>query len=268
MAQGTARRELQLSSYELFILLLSILSIFNLAVTAIRGIQPEIKDVAEIMDIAITVIFLYDFLRRLLTADSKADYMLRNWGWADMLATIPFLRIFRIFRIVRVSRLLRELGVRSMLDEISRNRAQSAMHILIFSVLMVLEFAAMFVLGIETNRTPDANIRNASDALWWAFVTITTVGYGDRYPVSNMGRLAGTLTMIAGVGLFSVLTGFLANAFLTPPEKKPAPETAGDSDDPRVKLAQVRALLAAQREAQEKANADLDARINEIEGLL
>ena len=63
---------------------------------------------------------------------------------------------------------------------------------------------------------PNANIHSGSDAVWWAYVTVTTVGYGDRYPVTNEGRLIGIALLTIGVGLFGVLTGFLANTFLAP----------------------------------------------------
>src|SRR2546428_9953157 len=73
----------------------------------------------------------------------------------------------------------------------------------------------LFVLVTERND-PNANIKTASDALWWAYVTVTTVGYGDEYPVTNSGRIVGVLLMTIGVGLFGVITGYLANAFLKP----------------------------------------------------
>src|SRR4029453_13688070 len=85
---------------------------------------------------------------------------------------------------------------------------------------------SMLILSIEI-RAPDGNIKDASDAIWYTYVTVTTAGYGDRSPVSNAGRLVGVLIMTVGVGLFGTLTGFLANAFVTP-AKDAADE--GDSD--------------------------------------
>jgi voltage-gated potassium channel len=265
----SAKREMQNTSYELFILLLSILSILNLVITLLLpSLYQEVRNVAAAIDIVITVIFLYDFLRRLLTVESKSQYLVKNWGWADLVSILPFMRIFRLFRMVRVSRLMRQFGLRPMVEEITHNRAESALYLVIFGVITVLEFSAMWILIIETRTEAQANIMNASDALWWAFVTITTVGYGDRFPTSNLGRLAGVATMIAGVGLFSVLTGFLANFFLSPPKKPAIPEISADSADPQVKLAQIQQLLADQQEIQEKAGAALQARLAELEQLV
>ena len=84
----------------------------------------------------------------------------------------------------------------------------------------------------------------------------------------NLGRLAGVATMIAGVGLFSVLTGFIANFFLAPPKQSAKPEISPDSADPQVKLAQIRQLLTEQQEAQTEANVALQARLMELEQLV
>ena len=116
--------------------------------------------------------------------------------------------------------------MRNLVREFVADRAGNALLTVVFLVFCVLEFGALAVLSAERS-SPDANITNASDAIWWAYVTITTVGYGDQFPVTNAGRLVGVLVMTAGVGLFGTLSGFLANTFLTPPKKKEEP--VGDS---------------------------------------
>lgn len=97
-------------------------------------------------------------------------------------------------------------------------------------------------------------------------VTITTVGYGDRYRVTNAGRAVAVLVMIAGVDLFGTLSGFLANQFLTPPAPRAveAPIAEGAPTDPKARIAEVKQML----EAQEQVSASLRARLGEIEALL
>jgi voltage-gated potassium channel len=108
-----------------------------------------------------------------------------------------------------------------------------------------------------------ANITTGGDAVWWAYVTITTVGYGDQYPVTSLGRFIGVLVLTGGVALFGVLTGFLANMFLSP--TKPAePAVEGKAGDPKSMLAGIRRRL----EEQEATNAKLRAQIEEIEQLI
>jgi voltage-gated potassium channel len=79
---------------------------------------------------------------------------------------------------------------------------------------------------------PDANITTTSDALWYSIVTMSTVGYGDQYPVTNLGRLIGTLVIILGVAVFGTLTGFLANAFLAPCRSEAESAAAPAAPDP------------------------------------
>jgi voltage-gated potassium channel len=263
MEKKDTNRELKNSSYELFILLISILSIFNLAFLIIPGFNPIVKGVVRIIDAFITVLFMGDFLFRFLTAKSKRDYFFKNWGWADLLASLPVqqLRIFRIFRILKVLRLLREFGLKNMLLEIRDNRAGSALYVVVFLVILVLEFGGIAIIYIES-PDPAANITTPSDAVWWAFVTITTVGYGDQYPVTNTGRIIGMFVMILGVGLFGVLTGFLANSFLSPQMEKKK-EIHGTSDA-RMQLEEFRKLI----ENQEKTSAALKTKFEILESLI
>jgi hypothetical protein len=114
----------------------------------------------------------------------------------------------------------------------------------VFLVLCVLEFGSLAMLYVESSSSA-ANITTASDAIWWAYVTITTVGYGDQYPVTAYGRIVGVLVMTAGVGFFGTLSGFLANMFLAPQAKK-KDETGDRSDDPKAGIAELKRLIDAQ----------------------
>jgi voltage-gated potassium channel Kch len=267
MAKKTTRsRELKNMGYEMFIGALSVLSIVNLVCSLVLQQDQSLQYVVLIMNAIFMPIFFADFLYRLFTAESKAVYFFRNFGWADLLSSLPFarLKILRLFRLWRVIRLVRNFGLRNMVRELVDNRAANALLTVVFLVFCVLEFGSLAVLSAE-QYAAGANITNASSALWWAFVTITTVGYGDRYPVTNGGRLVGVFVMIAGVGLFGTLSGFLANTFLSPPKKREEPAAApADANDPKARLAEIRSML----EAQEKATTDLKAKFDEINKLL
>ena len=258
MSSNEMPRELKSTSYEIFILLLSLLSLVNIAIGVMPGVDPLVKGVVGIMDVFITIIFFTDFLYRLFTAQSKSDYFLRNWGWADLLASMPIqqFKIFRIFRVVKVIRLLRVFGPGRIFRELRENRAGSALFLTVFLVIIVLEFGGALIVAVEGDD-PSANIKSAGDGVWWAFVTITTVGYGDRFPVTESGRLVGMLTMMLGVGLFGVLTGFLANAFV--PEEDDAQE-ASEEEHP-TDIGEFKQLL----EEQERLTATLKATLARIE---
>ena len=216
-AQVTGGRELKGSGYELFVLLISILSVVNTAVVILPLLPEQVQQVALMVDLMILPVFIFDFTYRLRTTRPRRDYLVGRWGWADFLAIIPTLGVFRLFRVVRVVRLLREYGVRRIADDLDRSRAAATFFLTLFLVVVVVEFAGMGVYLVESTA-PDGNIKSAGDAIWWGFVTITTVGYGDRYPTTHWGRLIGILLLFAGIALFSVLTGFIANVFLAPRE--------------------------------------------------
>jgi voltage-gated potassium channel len=140
------------------------------------------------------------------------------------------------------------------------NRAGSALYLAILGIIVVCEISAVVMLNAEAHN-PDANITSAGDAVWWVFVTMTTVGYGDFYPTTVVGRIAGVFVMFCGVALIGVLASFLSSFFLAPSKKKVEELLA--SDDPRAKVAEILALL----QAQEQANAELRAKLEEFEKL-
>lgn len=208
-------QDLKDPGYEIFILLVSLLSVFNVVFTWLPVIDPDAVNVIVVINFFLTIIFIADFLYRMSTTDSKKHYFFHNWGWADLLACIPALRILRLFRIFKAYRLLDKYGGRNAFRQIRKHRAESVLFIVIFCVILVIESGAFFVLVAERSA-PNANIITASDAMWWVYVTITTVGYGDHYPVTNAGRLVGVMVMTTGVGLFGTLAGFIANKLLAP----------------------------------------------------
>jgi hypothetical protein len=250
--------ELRTSSYELFIGALSILSILNL-VLLLLPITDQIKQLILIVDAGLTIVFLIDFAIRLFSAPVKSRYFFKGGGWLDLIGSLPTLRIFRLFRVLRVGRLLRRYGLRNVLRELIANPAQGGLLLAVFFAILTLEFGCMFVLGVEQNA-PGANIRTGVEALWWGIVTMTTVGYGDYYPVTNPGRVVGSITMLIGIGILGTFTGYLANAFLSPRSTA----SPGDNDDPRVQLEIVRRQLDENaREA-----AELQAKLKKIVALL
>lgn len=248
MAVSATERQ-EVNSYELFIAALSVISIINIVLALVIS-DPAVRNVVTIVDTGLCVVFFADFLGRLRRAESKRGYFFRQLGWLDLLGSLPFpgLRIARVFRVVRVVRLVRAVGMKTLIDKVLHDRASSALYTVLVLCVLVIEYGSIFEL-VANRASPDANITTASDSVWYTIVTITTVGYGDKYPVTNPGRIVGVLIMVVGVGLFGVLTGYLANTFLSP-----APNTAkseGDSTDspqapktaPSVDLGQEQAAL-------------------------
>jgi voltage-gated potassium channel len=101
-----------------------------------------------------------------------------------------------------------------LIDLALNRRAESAALAATLVTILVVMVAGVAVLHFED--APDSNIKTAEDAVWWSVVTLTTVGYGDRFPVTSEGRLVGALLMIMGVGLVGTLSGLAASWFLSP----------------------------------------------------
>ena len=259
MAGKEATSEFKNPRYEVFILLLSLLSIFNILVLITPWVNEVVEEVIEIVDIVIVIIFFVDFLYRFFTAESKGDYFFRNWGWADLLSSMPirYFMIFRIFRVVRVIRLIREFGFREMLAAFRKNRAESVLVLVIFMVILVIEFGGIGIVYAEAGH-PDANIKTGGDGVWWSFVSITTVGYGDRYPVTRLGRLVAILTLVVGLSTFGAFTGYVTDAFLSG-----RMEESDDSKqvDQASDISELRSLL----EEQARINNDLRLRLERMD---
>ncbi len=201
--------------WEIFVLGVAIVSIVNLALAFIFR-NPDLIQVVAVIDFVIILIFLLDLMRRLHVADDNRRYLIKGWGWVDVISIIPLLRVARLLRVVRVIRVTQRMGGPSAaMKAFFANRATGGLLLVLLIALIVLEFGSLAVLWAERGD-PDATILTAEDALWYLMATMSTVGYGDLAPVTQVGRAFGTVIIIVGVGVFGTLTGFLATIFLEP----------------------------------------------------
>jgi voltage-gated potassium channel len=207
--------------FQLFMVVLSVYVLGALFVESMFKISPEMLGLLQQIDSFVCLIFLGDFFYRFYHAPSKWRFM--RWGWIDFLSSIPTLDLFRggrIFQIVRIFRVLRGFrSVKFLMRYLQKNRSQNTIvTVAAFSCLLAMG-GSMAILHLE-EASPDRNIKTPSDALWWSIVTITTVGYGDRFPVTDAGRVVASMLMIAGVGLFGTFTAFIASLFVEPEVKR------------------------------------------------
>ena len=241
------------NAYNIFILVLTVMSLI-IMVLLLLPINSATIDLLTFYDNFICVIFLFDFASNLLKARSKRDYFFRQGGWLDLLGSFPalpnpvlkwagLLRIARLSRLARISKLLRGQQKKELIDDVVRNRAQYAGFITVLLTILVLVTASVVVLNAEA-RSEDSNIRTGWDAFWWAFVTITTVGYGDRFPVTVFGRIGAMFVMVMGIGIIGVLASIMASILVGGGESEEAAHTGPDVG---AELASVKAELAALR---------------------
>lgn len=154
----------------------------------------------EIVSQVIWVLFAVDVAIRLLGTDNIAKFL--KGSWLELLAlAIPFVRILRVFRVVLALR-----GIRGFV----KNRASAAGSYIIMLVPLTWFAGGIAVLDAESTN-PDSSITNLREALWWSLATITTVGYGDKYPTTFEGQLVAAVLMLTGIALFSAGAGIFAS---------------------------------------------------------
>jgi voltage-gated potassium channel len=254
--EGAEKPDAQSAVYELFIFALTIFSLVTLVAYFFLPLSEATREAIFRSDFVVSLVFLADFLRSLVRAPDKADYL--KWGWLDFLGSIPAvlpLHLLRLARLARAWRTVRTRNPRQVLGEFQGDRAQGAFLITVLVALIVLTISGVLVLELEAGAL-ESNIDSGDDAFWWAFVTMTTVGYGDRFPVTPWGRVVAMVLMAVGVGIFGVLTSYLASAFVAdtqaewddhPSVGEDAVAVARDLPHLRSELVAVRTELAAIR---------------------
>jgi len=214
---GGIMAEERLSRFDLLVLGLSIWVMLALPAPLIFDLSAEGVKILLWADTAVCLVFLTDFFYRLWKAPDRWRFM--RWGWIDFIASIPMVEAFRWGRLARIARIVRLLrafkSAKTFLSFAFHRKADAAFAIAATVAFVALTFGSVTILEVEAHH-PDANIVTGADAIWWAFVTVTTVGYGDYYPVTGEGRLVAVGLMVVGIGLFGTFSGALASLILSP----------------------------------------------------
>jgi len=206
------------SPFELAMMVLSLVSVVIVLTMTFGRLDTETNKVLLYIDSTICLVFMSHFFVGLFIARSKTDYLRHHW--IDFIASIPaieVLRIARIFQILRVIRLIRMS--RSLIIPLLRQHKQTTLASLLVAMILILAAASVLILLVESAE-PNANIQTAEQAIWWALVTISTVGYGDFYPISTVGHIIGAMVIISGVSFFGVISGYMASVFVAPDEQE------------------------------------------------
>jgi voltage-gated potassium channel len=197
---------------ELVVLVLSLYSLGALTAELLLPVDPPVQALLQRVDDFVCVVFLIDFGVHLVLAPSRRAFW--RYGWIDLLSSIPvlgWLRWGRVFRVFRILRALRSFSL--VYEHVSTERARGTFVMVGLMSMIAVLFATIAVFEFE-HDTPGANIRSAGDALWWAFATITTIGYGDRFPVTAAGRIVAVVLVVFGLSFFGTFTAYVASYFL------------------------------------------------------
>jgi voltage-gated potassium channel len=202
---------------------------------AVVETEPEIEEMAPrlfaYIEQILTVLFAVEYLIRLWAEGEnprftgvrgRVRYALTPAAIIDLAAFLPsliapgtsspmLLRTFRLLRILRLARLGRfSLAMRHLIEAVTERREELLLSLILATIILIFSAAAMYLL--EGANNPEA-FGSIPRALWWSICTLTTVGYGDIYPHSVLGKICGGLTSMAGIGLIAMPTGILAAAF-------------------------------------------------------
>lgn len=202
------------SILEIVLLVLMLSDIFLLTSLLFLNVSPQVYMIIVYFDLCVCLILMVEFTYRLWEAEDKRKFMWNNW--TDILGMIPEIvvgpisTIFRYFRFIKIVKILAlfKKEIRHLINLLHETRIDYGF----FIVLTVLLVSATILYFVEFGVNPEIN--SFDDAFWYLLVTITTVGYGDIYPKTEVGRIIGTVIMFTGIGFMSFLTATLTSAII------------------------------------------------------
>ncbi|MBU7009833.1 MAG: ion transporter [Theionarchaea archaeon] len=180
----------------------------------VKAVLPKIVLIHK-LDLWICIVFIVEFLVRIVKEPDRKAFFKAYWleipGMIPF--TLPFLNISKTFRVFRLFRLVRLFSMMKRLSRLYQKRfVRNELQYTALIVIMILLFSAYGIFFFERQVNPDIN--SAGDALWWSIVTVTTVGYGDKVPITPLGKVLGVILMVTGIGVIGVLSGTIASRLL------------------------------------------------------
>ena len=173
-----------------------------------------------VADVTLSLIFIVEYALRIATAENKRAYITSFYGIIDLIALLPILthaaaslRVLRLLRVLRVLRLLKVTRYTNALDRYQQALKSVAAEALLFAsvaFVFVISFAFL-IYEVEHEIQPEV-YSNIFDSVWWAVISLTSVGYGDVYPVTTAGRMLTLAMVLTGMGIVAVPTALLASA--------------------------------------------------------
>jgi voltage-gated potassium channel len=206
--------------FDLFIQFLIVVSLVSFSIETLPNLKPKTQNILRIIEIVTVSIFTAEYMLRIIVADKKLSFIFSFFGIIDFLAILPFylsigvdLRSIRSFRLLRLFRAFKLLRYSKAVKRFhcALNICKEELVLFFFVTVLVLYFAAVGIYYFENSAQPEV-FSSVFSSLWWAVATLTTVGYGDVYPITVGGKLFTFFMLMIGLGIIAVPTGLFASA--------------------------------------------------------
>ena len=209
---------------------LIVTSLITFSIDTLPDLTQNTKKLLNIIEVATVAIFTIEYILRIIVAEKKSAFVFSFYGLVDLLAILPFyissgldLRAVRIFRLLRLVRILKLFRYNQAIKRFHRALTIAKEELILFGfvAIIMLYLSAVGIYYFENEAQPD-QFKSVIHSLWWAVTTLTTVGYGDMFPVTAGGKFFTFLVLMVGLGIVAVPTGLVASALSQAREEEKA----------------------------------------------
>lgn len=211
-----------------FIQGLILLSVITFSIETIPNLRPSTRVLLRVIEWFSVIVFTAEYVLRIYVADSKPRFIFSFFGIIDLLAILPFylsfgvdLRSLRALRFLRLFRILKLVRYNRAMNHFTRaiKSAKEEIFLFLFITLILIYFSAVGIYYFENKAQPE-HFSSIFDSLWWAIITLTTVGYGDVYPITVGGKIFTFIILMIGLGIVAIPTGIISSALTKSVDKK------------------------------------------------
>lgn len=208
----------RLNPWDWLVLVVAVVSLLLVLLETFLHIPPGVLPILRDIDRLSCLIFLADIIVRWRREKWAASFW--RWGWIDLLASIPFDPAFRSLQAIRIYRFVRLVRVLKKLNTLTTGTSLNEKLLALPGIALVMVFFSTMLMVEVERSAPNATIKTGGDALWWALTTVTTVGYGDTYPVTTEGRIIASVLMLIGIALFGSMSAIVTSKLILPKETR------------------------------------------------
>jgi len=207
-------------AFDIFIQILIIISLISFSIETLPNLSEQTYSILSTIELTIVVIFTVEYILRIILSEKRLSYIFSFYGIIDLLSVLPYYLLsgagtqtLRILRLLRLLRIFKFVRYNNAFKRIGKAIIIAKEELVLFSIvtLILLYLAALGIYHFEHAAQPE-NFKSMFDSLWWSVATLTTVGYGDTYPITTGGRVFTFIVLMLGLGVVAVPTGIVASA--------------------------------------------------------